>query len=293
MLPSLLTSDDLFAGTLRRKVKHVILCVIAGGVRKSEAIDQSEGALMPRLFGSGKLPASHLLDLFGESYPRSASAPLLDQGVLFSEFHHAQGPTSQAGAVHALLSGSYADYTESASHLQASGLNVTLKLDLNVVDKSPTRITDRITETKPELTLLTLHGADIAHTNFTAYCGALISIDEVVGELWQQIQHTTGMANDTVLIILPEHGRNAMHNAVVDEHGRYGLDHATLRPLFGGDQHARDSFCLVLGPQHALKHGVEVKESPAETVHVRPFIEGLLGRNTSATPLDVALNQAV
>lgn len=293
VLPSVLTSNQVLAGAAKRKVKHVVLCVIAGGVRKREAIDQLEGALMPRLFGSGKLPAKHLLDTFDNPYPNHVSAPLIKQGVLFSEFRYAQGPTAQTAALHALLSGFYAEDAESTSQKQVSDFDVTLKLDLNVMDKSQTCILDRITQTKPELTILTLHGADIAHANFTAYCGALISMDHVVGELWQQIQNTPDMANETVLIVLPEHGRNAFHNTVIDEFGRYGLDHATLPPSLGGDQHARESFCLVLGPQHLLKQGAVISTSTLETVHVRPFIDGLLGRTIVATPLDLALNQEV
>lgn len=93
---------------------------------------------------------------------------------------------------------------------------------------------------KPELMVVNMQDVDIAHSNFTEYCNNMRKADYALSHLWNTIQNTPGMANDTVLIVAPEHGRNLTHNSIVDSFGRYALDHTS-------DPTSREIFCLVLG----------------------------------------------
>ncbi len=82
-----------------------------------------------------------------------------------------------------------------------------------------------IKQYKPELTVVNMTNVDICHSNFTQYCDFLTRADYSVAHLWQTIQSTPGMANDTILIVVPEHGRNAVPNSIYDSYGRPALDH--------------------------------------------------------------------
>jgi hypothetical protein len=46
--PYILPSGSLFAATGSRKVNHVVLCMIAGGLRTNESTDKAQGNLMPK-----------------------------------------------------------------------------------------------------------------------------------------------------------------------------------------------------------------------------------------------------
>jgi hypothetical protein len=72
-----------------------------------------------------------------------------------------------------------------------------------------------IKEFSPELTVVNMTGVDAGHSNFTEYCNNMRKADYAVGRLWNTIQQTPGMANDTVMIVVPEIGRNAQHNSIV------------------------------------------------------------------------------
>ena len=122
---------------------------------------------------------------------------------------------------------------------------------------------------KPELLVVNMQDVDIAHSNFTQYCNNMRKADYALTHLWNTIQSTPGMANDTVLIVAPEHGRNLTHNSIVDSFGRYALDHTN-------DQTSREIFCLVLGPPGKVK----ANNSPAgvgESIDIVPTIADVLG----------------
>ncbi|MDX5404498.1 MAG: hypothetical protein LPK28_03240, partial [Bacteroidota bacterium] len=74
-------------------------------------------------------------------------------------------------------------------------------------------------EFEPELLVVNLFDVDVAHSNFTKYCQALRNADWAVGHLWNTIQNTPGLANDTILIIAPEIGRNGTPNSIIDQNG--------------------------------------------------------------------------
>ena len=94
-----------------------------------------------------------------------------------------------------------------------------------------------------------------------------------MAHLWNTIQSTPGMANDTVLIAVPEHGRNLTPNTLVDGNGRYALDHT-------GDPTSREIFCLVLGPPSVVQQNQVISTVSGESIDVVPTITNILGFDT-------------
>jgi len=124
---------------------------------------------------------------------------------------------------------------------------------------------------QPELLVVNMFGVDTCHSNFTGYCDALQRADWAVNHLWNTIQNTPGMANDTVLIIAPEIGRNSAPNTVLDKNGRAGLDHTS------NDDMSRELFCMVLGPAGVVNSKNEVNQIYGESIDIVPTIANVLG----------------
>ena len=126
---------------------------------------------------------------------------------------------------------------------------------------------------QPELLVVNMTAVDTCHANFSQYCNNLRKADYAVAHLWNTIQNTPGMADDTVLIIMPEHGRNLEGNTVTDIHGRNGIDHTS-------DPTSREIFAMILGPDGVI-HKDLVIGTPAnpvgESIDVVPTIANLLG----------------
>ncbi len=130
-----------------------------------------------------------------------------------------------------------------------------------------------IEEFKPELMVINMQGIDIGHFKFTDYANNIRMADFALYKLWEAIQSTPGMANDTVLIVAPEHGRNLQPNSVIDIYGRYALDHTN-------DEMSRHIFCLVVGPPGVVKQGQVFSNPQGESVDVVPTIANILGFDT-------------
>ena len=127
-----------------------------------------------------------------------------------------------------------------------------------------------IQEFKPELLVVNMQDVDACHSNFTQYCDNLRKADYAVAHLWNTIQSTPGMANDTVLIVVPEHGRNLEPNTLVDAFGRAALDHTS-------DATSREIFCLIAGPPAVVKQNQVIDTPMGESIDVVPTISWLLG----------------
>ncbi|MBX7181021.1 MAG: alkaline phosphatase family protein [Bacteroidia bacterium] len=123
---------------------------------------------------------------------------------------------------------------------------------------------------KPELLVVNMQDVDIGHTNFTAYCDNMRKADYALAHLWQTIQTTPGMANNTVLIVVPEHGRNQEPNTLLDSFGRYALDH-------NNDAMSREIFCLVAGPAGKVVQNQVISTEVGQTIDVVPTIAKVLG----------------
>lgn len=133
----------------------------------------------------------------------------------------------------------------------------------------------------PELLVVNMQDVDVCHFNYTNYANNLRKADYAVAQLWNTIQSTPGMANDTVLIVAPEHGRNFYGNTSVDSFGRRALDHtAPNDPGFTGDpnlQMAREIFCLVVGPPNVVVQNQVINTIMGESTEIVPAIANLLG----------------
>jgi hypothetical protein len=134
-----------------------------------------------------------------------------------------------------------------------------------------------IQQFKPELLVVNMQDVDVAHFNFSSYANNLRKADYAAAHLWSSIQATPGMANDTVLIIAPEHGRNLNTNTSIDGNGRLALDHTAPVDLISGDQTAREIFCMVVGPPSVVKQGQVFNTLYGESVEIASMIANLLG----------------
>lgn len=123
---------------------------------------------------------------------------------------------------------------------------------------------------QPELLVVNMQDVDICHTDFTGYARNLLRADYALAHLWQTIQSTPGMTDNTLLIAVPEHGRNAEPNTVVDAYGRYAIDHTN-------DQMSREIFCLMCGPAGKVMQGQTIDQVMGETIDVVPTIAKALG----------------
>jgi len=130
-----------------------------------------------------------------------------------------------------------------------------------------------IQEFNPELLVVNMQGVDVAHDDFTEYASNLQKADYALGHLWNTIQSTPGMADDTILIAMPEHGRNSEGNGLYDAYGRQALDHTN-------DEMSREIFALVLGPNGVVVQDQVFSQEKGESIDIVPTIANILGFDT-------------
>ncbi len=123
---------------------------------------------------------------------------------------------------------------------------------------------------KPELMVVNMQDIDVCHTNFTQYCNNIRRADYALYKLWESIQSTPGMQDNTILIVAPEHGRNLEPNTLVDQNGRYALDHTS-------DATSREIFTLVVGPSGKVNQNQVISSVMGESVDIVPTIANILG----------------
>ncbi len=141
-----------------------------------------------------------------------------------------------------------------------------------------------IQQYQPELLVVNMQDVDVCHTEFTMYANNMRKADYAVAHLWNTIQATPGMTDDTILIIAPEHGRNNAGNTHVDAYGRSALDHTANIDMVSGDQMAREIFCMVVGPPSKVKQNQIYGSlgSPfGESIEIVPAIANILGFDNS------------
>ena len=130
---------------------------------------------------------------------------------------------------------------------------------------------------KPELTVINTFNLDVCHSNFSGYLQNLHKADYGVGWLWDKIQSDPVLANDTIMICMPEHGRNSVPNSLVDANGLSAYDHTS-------DQNSREIFSLIVGPPGVVKQNVSFGTSASpvgESVDIVPTIANILGFDSS------------
>ncbi|MBC8046827.1 MAG: hypothetical protein H7Y00_08530 [Fimbriimonadaceae bacterium] len=125
----------------------------------------------------------------------------------------------------------------------------------------------------PELLVVNTTNLDVCHTDFSGYIQNLHKSDYGIGWLWNKIQSDPVMSNDTIMIMIPEHGRNLEPNTITDIHGLNAYDHTT-------DENSRDIFGLVVGPSDIVNHGLVIgsEEVPnGQSIDIVPTIAHILG----------------
>lgn len=128
-----------------------------------------------------------------------------------------------------------------------------------------------IKEYQPELLVVNMQNVDTAHNETTEYLNNMKRADYSLHHLWQTIQNTPGMEN-TILIALPDHGRNAQGNGILDQYGREGTDHSD-------DQMSREVFCMMLSHQADTSVAANsiINNSAGESVDIVPTVANILG----------------
>jgi hypothetical protein len=134
---------------------------------------------------------------------------------------------------------------------------------------------------KPELTVVNTFNSDICHTDFSSYISTLHRADYGVGWLWNKIQNDPVMANDTIMICMPEHGRNFNGNGLFDSNGLEAIDHTN-------DDNSREIFGLIVGPEGIVNHGsvVGTTANPVgQSVDIVPTIAHILGFHSAVSSM--------
>lgn len=137
-----------------------------------------------------------------------------------------------------------------------------------------------INKFKPELTVINTTNVDVCHDNFSLYIELLHKADYGIGWLWKKIQEDPVMANDTILICMPEHGRNLEANGLLDANGLNAYDHTS-------DENSRDIFGLIVGPPDRVAQGqiLGTPSSPiGESIDIVPTIAHILGFGDDIPP---------
>jgi hypothetical protein len=127
----------------------------------------------------------------------------------------------------------------------------------------------------PELLVINSFDLDACHFDFTNYIGYMHKADYGVGWLWNKIQNDPQLANDTIMICMPDHGRNQLPNSVYDANGLRSFDHTS-------DDNSRRLFALIVGPPDKVKQNQVVGDvfTPVgETIDIVPTIGHILGFN--------------
>jgi hypothetical protein len=286
------TSGLLAAGTalaarglsqisIQRPRRMILLCIIGGGARNRETIWMDSGNLMPALLSGDLRTSSKILS----PELRPASVKLYSNVWVDSPElnHHSSFWTLASGApyckgtdplraLHRYFSSVWlvnpvtSDFDESLeanldrrstrSILSTrghgirrfgsgdSGINNSLELALAGIKRF-----------RPEIAIVRLPGADVAHYDFTAYCKFLSSWSTEISSVWKRIQADPELREQMVMVAASEMGRNSYENEIADQHGRFGLDHSDP------DGEARTSFCMMLSPSNGSHREILITDS--------------------------------
>jgi hypothetical protein len=123
---------------------------------------------------------------------------------------------------------------------------------------------------KPTLTVVNLGAVDACHSDYTSYLRALHRADHAVGHIWNQVQQIPEMANNTIMLVTPECGRNLTPNPIKDENDWLAFDHS--------DANTQRVFTQMVGPNvpsNLVRGGVG--NQLGETADNCPTIAEILG----------------
>ena len=168
--------------------------------------------------------------------------------------------------------------TEISKHVAAGTLEVPLPAgaSLNELNGDLVNLAAAwqvLNEFAPELMVVNTFNSDICHSNFTNYIRNMHKADYGVAWLWDKVQKHPKMANNTVMIVMPEHGRNLAPNNLFDSNGLAAFDHTS-------DANSRRSYAMVVGPTGKVKQGhvLGSENQPiGQSIDIIPTIGHILG----------------
>lgn len=205
---------------------------------------------------AGKTKVAGMRDFLDKNFSGNITAG--DSGIVNSAEDRARIETFLRAEYNSAISGNYYNFWGLDQNTMNNDL-ITSYFAGQVID-----------EFQPELLVVNMQGVDVCHTNFTEYCNNLRKMDYALAKLWDKIQSTPGMANNTVMIVAPEHGRNLDPNTIRDRYGRFALDHTS-------DEISRQIFCMVLGPSGVVNQNQVIATETGESIDIAPTIARVLG----------------
>jgi hypothetical protein len=125
----------------------------------------------------------------------------------------------------------------------------------------------------PELMVINSFDLDACHFDFSTYVQDMHKADYGVGWLWNKIQSDPVLEDDTIMICMPDHGRNELPNSVYDVNGLRAFDHTS-------DDNSRRLFSLIVGPASKVKQNQVIGDAfnpVGETIDIIPTISHILG----------------
>lgn len=124
---------------------------------------------------------------------------------------------------------------------------------------------------KPKLTVINLNSVDTCHGNFTSYLSNMHRVDHGIGWLWDYIQNQVpGMSDNTIMMVMPECGRNLNPNPIKDENDWYGYDHS--------DANAQRIFGMMVGPNVDANLTIGSENNPiGHSADMVPTVAHILG----------------
>lgn len=125
---------------------------------------------------------------------------------------------------------------------------------------------------KPKLLVVDLSDIDVCHSDFTAYLKNLHRADHGVGFLWREIQRIPEMQDNTIMLVMPEHGRDKDPNPIQDLNDWYAYDHSA------GNENTRRIFSLMVGT--GIDAGLKVGSSDnpiGDAADITPTIADIFG----------------
>ncbi|MFK7924217.1 MAG: hypothetical protein AB8H47_19820 [Bacteroidia bacterium] len=130
---------------------------------------------------------------------------------------------------------------------------------------------------QPTLTVVNLESSDVCHSNFTEYLGNMHRADHAVGFLWDYIQRNLPqMAEDTIMLVVPECGRNEKPNPIRDENDWFAYDHS--------DANSQRVFGMMVGNNVPQNLSIGGEGNPiGQTSDIVPTIADILGIKEEVT----------
>lgn len=126
-----------------------------------------------------------------------------------------------------------------------------------------------IRQQAPSLVWITMHDIDVAHTGaYSLYIDAIRRTDRLCAELWKMVQGEPEYAGNTLMLILPDFGRDSDEEA-----GGNGFQHHRT-----GDPSSRTTWMMALGA--GVREGA-IYDHPVQSTDLVPTLGSILGFQAS------------